>query len=990
VTAENDPPEATITSPQTDAVVGTDNLTLSVTAADIDGVLERVEFFANGQKIGEVPNPTPGTNSLDVDFTWAEASAGNFEITAHAVDDDGGIGADTIALQVTRNPIPVVDFDPTPGGAPVRVTFTSEGSYDTDGEVVDYRWDRGEPLGDLSLNGGYVVVEAEHIQQDHRQLDGSGEWVDHYYEVVEDPEASNGQAVQGLPEIGVDEFRNNLDPQGASSSPQLRWNAVSPTDTKQEVYLWVRFKGNSPNSDRIGLGFLGSFSSRFFGGPYDADADGYVWRRTTGTYDARSPTFNVRMEEDGVLIDKVLLTKDAGFTPNGLGPLEETPGVWSHTRDAAFTFTEDGEYTVHLTVTDDLGVTGTESVTITVGEPPNLVFTASPQTGPGPLTVDFDASGTTADARIVRWEWNFGDPESTGEIDFFRPTANYEPSEPSPGSAEVNDQGELHLEGGIWFALGYEYTVTPETRLRFEYRRDEIGELHAIGLDDNAEHDDVTRLFRLDGNGGERAFVDASPPAYDGAGDWVSYDIPIGELYTGVMDRLVFVQLDAGFVDPASSAFRNLELIEPALGAGLTGRHTYSEPGSYTATLTVTDERGLASSLAQTITVAEPIGEPPQIIAFSGNPDAVYEHGRVTFSTEASDSEDAVLSYRWRTPTEVLVDWQSEPRAIVSFPDAGAYAVRAQVRDSDGNLTDASATVQVEAFPGTGTNADLLPDFHRFMATRALPGRPVPTLEDDVDGNGLPLLIDYLFLQPGSGNKTRALPHLMGISGSDVLLRFTRRKEVDPDLMVFFWSDDLAQWHTFDDSQWEVESSASDGNGGQEVAVRLHNMADGGQKFLRTGLELPTIPFSGTFHFEAEDGQLGDNWKIGTDDPEALNGAYIEIDGLDRTQIPGADNPADNVSYAFTVPEGEGGDFDLYYRILSNSYVDDSFFWRLDGGPWIQENNRPGRAVWRKIDHASLDNLDAGEHLFEISYREDGTRLDAFVIQQAGLSAPSP
>ncbi|MET8153430.1 discoidin domain-containing protein [Actinoplanes sp. NPDC049668] len=59
-------------------------------------------------------------------------------------------------------------------------------------------------------------------------------------------------------------------------------------------------------------------------------------------------------------------------------------------------------------------------------QPPNAVLVAAPTTGPGPLTVDFDARQSTdpdpADEGLLRYEWDF---TSDGTVDARTPTARY-------------------------------------------------------------------------------------------------------------------------------------------------------------------------------------------------------------------------------------------------------------------------------------------------------------------------------------------------------------------------------------------------------------------------------------------------------------------------------------------------------------------------------------------------------------------------------------
>jgi len=87
------------------------------------------------------------------------------------------------------------------------------------------------------------------------------------------------------------------------------------------------------------------------------------------------------------------------------------------TQPIAHTYGDDGIYTATLTVTDNHGLTGQDSVEITVTNPaPTASFTFSPESPKVGETVTFDASGSVDPAglgvkaqKIVSYEWDFGD-----------------------------------------------------------------------------------------------------------------------------------------------------------------------------------------------------------------------------------------------------------------------------------------------------------------------------------------------------------------------------------------------------------------------------------------------------------------------------------------------------------------------------------------------------------------------------------------------------
>ena len=77
------------------------------------------------------------------------------------------------------------------------------------------------------------------------------------------------------------------------------------------------------------------------------------------------------------------------------------------------TYATPGEYVVTLTVTDNHGRTGQAAETISVTRPqaaPTAAASATPGTGPAPLVVTLDGTGSSdSDGTIVSYEWDLGD-----------------------------------------------------------------------------------------------------------------------------------------------------------------------------------------------------------------------------------------------------------------------------------------------------------------------------------------------------------------------------------------------------------------------------------------------------------------------------------------------------------------------------------------------------------------------------------------------------
>ncbi len=101
IVKRNQPPEVNITAPP-DGTVFYEPLfiELEAQARDVDGFVVKVEFFANGDKIGQDTDWTDGWT-----FEWSNLQLGEYRLVALATDDDGAI-ADSTAIQIEINERP--------------------------------------------------------------------------------------------------------------------------------------------------------------------------------------------------------------------------------------------------------------------------------------------------------------------------------------------------------------------------------------------------------------------------------------------------------------------------------------------------------------------------------------------------------------------------------------------------------------------------------------------------------------------------------------------------------------------------------------------------------------------------------------------------------------------------------------------------------------------------------------------------------------------
>jgi PKD repeat protein len=123
-------------------------------------------------------------------------------------------------------------------------------------------------------------------------------------------------------------------------------------------------------------------------------------------------------------------------------------------------------------------------------------------------------------------------------------------------------------------------------------------------------------------------------------------------------------------------------------------KHTYAKAGSYTVTLTVTDDKKATGTAKITITVKN--GAPTAKI--SANPTKGQEPLAVQFDgTGSTDPDDKIAKYEWDFGDGTPKSTDAKPKH--TYEKAGTYTATLTVTDSEGATAKATVTITVEAPP---------------------------------------------------------------------------------------------------------------------------------------------------------------------------------------------------------------------------------------------------------------------------------------------------
>jgi len=140
---------------------------------------------------------------------------------------------------------------------------------------------------------------------------------------------------------------------------------------------------------------------------------------------------------------------------------------------------------------------------------------------------------------------------------------SYGSSQDTNGTFTVEDNGStLRLVGNTWQQIAFPYTLTEETVLRFDFTSSNQGEIHGIGFDAGSNSQAVSKptVYRVYGTQSwGRSDIDTYA-TYAPATQ--SYEVRVGEDYTGEYSYLTFVMDHDVSTPTADSVFSNVQVCE--------------------------------------------------------------------------------------------------------------------------------------------------------------------------------------------------------------------------------------------------------------------------------------------------------------------------------------------------------------------------------------------------------------------------------------------
>ncbi|MEJ2455566.1 MAG: PKD domain-containing protein [Candidatus Thiodiazotropha sp.] len=317
-----------------------------------------------------------------------------------------------------------------------------------------------------------------------------------------------------------------------------------------------------------------------------------------------------------------------------------------------------GNYSATLTVTDNDGATDSDAATVTITQPANQPPVAEANGPYVALTgeaIAFSSAGSSdSDGTIASYYWDFGDGSSST-------SANPAHSYASAGS----------------------YTAT----------------LTVTDDDGAMGSDTATVTINSQPAGNQPPVADANGPYSGTAGVAISFSSGGSSDSDGSI-----VGFSWSFGDGTGSSQAN-------------PTHTYSAAGSYSVSLTVTDNGGATGSDITSASVAAAPNQAPTADA-NGTYSGTTGNPISFFSTGSSDSDGTITSYLWDFGDGAT---STSANPSHSYAAAGSFSVTLTVTDNDGatgNDTTTASVTDTPAVPNTSINST--------SQSGALAAMPVP------------------------------------------------------------------------------------------------------------------------------------------------------------------------------------------------------------------------------------------------------------------------
>jgi PKD repeat protein len=606
-----------------------------------------------------------GNTSTQQNPTHTYASAAYFDVTLTVTGESSTTDAETQQIWIGPNQAPTADFTYTTIGGNA-VSFADQ-STDSDGTVVGWSWNFGDggtstdqnPVHTYASPGTYSVTltvtdddgATDPVTKDVSvtlQYCASSSSSDTFhitrYDLGSFSNSSSGSTYTDFSNLII-----YVDP-GGSYTTTIKVNDSFWTGYTR---VWVDYNRDGDFTDANELAFQKAQSGGTISGTINIPSSGVV---------------------TGLKLGLRVHTDSASYR----GPCDQGSG-WGEVEDYSLIITGGGGNIA-----------------------PNADFTYTTDE----LTVDFTDTSTDVDGTITSWSWNFGDGGTSTQQN---PSHTYAADDTYTVSLTVIDNGGLSdsTSKNVTVSSGGGGNTPPTADFTFT-----ADGLTVIFTDQSSDSDGTITAWSWDFDDGDistalnvgHTFTAAGTYAVtltvtdnDGAADPISKNVTVtAESTAPEADFTSSVNgLAVDFTDDSRDpdADGTIQGWSWNFGDGNTSTqqnpsHTYASAGTYSVTLTVTDNNSIIDSISHGVTTTSENTPPTADFTF------ITSELTADFTDASTDPDGTVESWSWNFG-DGNTSTQQNPSH--SYATAGTYSVSLTVTDNDSATDSVSKDVTVTA-----------------------------------------------------------------------------------------------------------------------------------------------------------------------------------------------------------------------------------------------------------------------------------------------------
>ena len=639
---------------------------------------------------------------------------GSYTATFTVTDNDGASTSQTINITV-NNTAPTInsltgDTNIDEGDT---ATFNASATDSGNGELT-YTWDFGDATPQLS-------VESNSLPVTHTYADNGN------YTVTLAVEDENGASSVQTLDITVD----NVPPAIASIDGATTANegetvtytaSVSDPGDDELTYNWtVNGEPINNESDPETIDYTFADNGNYNLSLTVTDDDGAA---TTSELeilvDNVAPTINIDSsitgnEGEAIAFNPIIADpgNDTLTVTLDFGDNSEPIAVNSEELPVTHTYTDNGNYTATLTVTDEDGAATNQTIDVTINNTAPVItsVTGDTEINEGEVAT-FNAIASDSGNDTLTYTWDFGDGTSQLSVnsnqlpvthtyaddgdytvtltvtdeegESVSSTLDVTVNNTAPAIAEIT--GETNISEG---------TEVTYTAIASDRGNDTLTYSWDFGDGNTASGQDVTHTFADNGN----YTITLTVTDDDNASSTQTLDVTVNNVAPTIDEIIgetnILEGIEVSYTAIASDSGNDTLTYTWDFGDGsesIEGEnvaHTFIDNGNYTVTLTVSDDDGAATTSTLDVTVNNVA---PTILEIIGSTE-VEEGESINYSATATDSRNDTLTYSWDFGDGSEI--QQGADVTHTFTDNGNYTVALTVTDDDGAATTSTLSVVV-------------------------------------------------------------------------------------------------------------------------------------------------------------------------------------------------------------------------------------------------------------------------------------------------------